>query len=293
MDPKALLERFGRRSEPPAALKSALDDLARLVPARPDLAGPAATLARLLSAAFLQPDPMVVPADRLEAMADARSAGLVAFQVAPPRLDGSLINSRGRALAEALAVDNPRGRDLATAIRRRRVDLAAWGAEVLAGRPEAVEAGALDLGIEPTLTSSVLRLALLPTLARVSSALEAHRPGIRADRGDCPDCGSRPLLAESRGLEQRIVFRCGLCAAEWPGERLRCPSCAEADPKALHYSFIEGEQDRFRLAHCDTCRYDWKVVATLTPLSAPALIVADLASVHLDLLAADPARQTP
>ena len=95
------------------------------------------------------------------------------------------------------------------------------------------------------------------------------------------------MLAESRGLEQRISYRCGLCAADWPGERLGCPSCGEAASKALHHSFIEGEQERCRLAHCDTCLYDWKVVSTLTALSPPAMIVADLATVHLDLLAAD------
>ncbi len=101
------------------------------------------------------------------------------------------------------------------------------------------------------------------------------------------------MLAESRGLEQRIHLRCGLCAADWPGERLRCPSCGEVESKALHYSFVEGEQDRCRLAHCDTCLYDWKVVSTLTALSAPAMIVADLATVHLDLLADDRRGESP
>jgi len=293
VDPKALFERFGRRPEPSACLKSALEDLERLVPPRPDLARPAEALARVLTAAFLHPDPTVVPPATLEAMADARSAGLVAFQAVSPVLDRGLLNGRGRALAEVLGGDNPRGLELAAAIRGRRVDLARWAGEVLAGRPESVEAGAAEAKVEPTLAASVLRFSLLPTLARVSEALEAHRPGMPADRGDCPHCGSRPLLAESRGLEQRIVFRCGLCASAWPGERLSCPSCGESGAKALHYSFIEGEQERFRLAHCDTCRYDWKVVSTLTPLSPPSLIVADLASVHLDVLAADPARQTP
>jgi FdhE protein len=103
-------------------------------------------------------------------------------------------------------------------------------------------------------------------------------------RGDCPACGSRPLLAESRGLEQRIAYRCGLCASDWPGERLRCPACGESSPKSLRYSFVEGEQERLRLAQCDSCSYRWKVVATLSPLSAPGLLVSDLASFHLDVL---------
>jgi FdhE protein len=162
-----------------------------------------------------------------------------------------------------------------------------WMALVLAGRPEVVAREARAIGLDPAMAHSLLRLTLLPVLARISPGLDRSRPDGIWTRGDCPLCGSRPLLAESRGLEQLIHYRCGLCASDWPGERLRCPSCGEASSKALHYSFVEGEQDRCRLAHCDKCLYDWKVISTLTALTPPAMIVADLATIHLDLLAAD------
>jgi FdhE protein len=131
---------------------------------------------------------------------------------------------------------------------------------------------------------SVLRLALLPALARFAEPLAPLFLGISWTRGDCPNCGQIGTLAESRGLEQRRFLRCGLCAGEWPGDRLRCSFCGETDPQALHYRFVEGDRDRHRLALCDRCGGGLKVVSTLMPLSPPGMLVAELDTVHLDLI---------
>lgn len=287
MDPRTFLERLGggRGPQPTPELASALADFARLASDRPDLAAAAGNLAAMLRAAFLVPDRAEVADDDVEAMARGWPGGVVAFQARPPRLDGPALAARCRAIADVMAGANPAARALSAAIRARRVDLAAWSGEVFAGRADEVGRRAEDAGVAPNLAASVLRLGLLPALARVSAALGRVRPERAWDRGDCPHCGSRPILAESRGLEQRIFLRCGLCAADWPGERLRCPSCGETAARALHYSYVEGEQARYRLLRCDACRYHWKIVSTFATLSPPALIVADLATVHLDLLA--------
>jgi len=285
VDPRTLLDRFGRRPKLPADLASALGDLDRLARDRPELAGPARGLARLLGAAFSPPDsaPLAPPDD--EAIARGWSEGVPACRSDPPRLDDRALIDRARSLASAVGTDDPAAPALSEAIRKRRIDLPALAREVFAGRPEEVARSAESAGVSPVLTASLLRLAILPSLARWSSALDRIRPEGAWDRGDCPDCGSRLLLAESRGLEQRIAYRCGLCAADWPGERLRCPSCGESSPKRLRISFIEGEQERYRLAACEACSDHWKVVATLGPLSPPGLLVADLATFHLDVLA--------
>ena len=286
MDPRSFLDRIaGRPPVPTPEVASALCDLDRLARDRPDLAGPASGLAGLLRVAFAAEGPPAVDGPDLAAMAGGWQAGVPAFRHHPPRIDEAGLVARARALAGALGGSNPAARALGSAIGGRRVDVGAWAREALAGRPGEVDRSSEAAGLDPSMVAMVLRLALLPPLARVSAALGPLRPEGAWDRGDCPHCGSRPLLAESRGLEQRIFLRCGLCAAAWPGERLRCPSCGESSPHALHHSFVEGEQARCRLAHCDSCRYDWKVVSTLTALSPPAMIVADLATIHLDVLA--------
>ena len=293
MGPRPLLDRwFGRPAASPD-LAPALADLDRLAASRPELAGPARSLGRLLAAAFEETGPASIPGPDLEAMRAGWAGGRPAFQADAPRLDRDALLARLRRIVGAVDPEVESAAAFARAIGARRFDLMGLVGEVLAGRPDEVTRRAEGLGVDPALAASTLRLALLPSLAPISSVLDRSRPEGAWDRGDCPQCGSRPLLAESRGLDQRIAHRCGLCAADWPGERLRCPSCGESGSKALHYSFVEGEQDRCRLAHCDACRYDWKVVSTLTALSPPAIIVADLATVHLDLLAADRRAESP
>ena len=78
--------------------------------------------------------------------------------------------------------------------------------------------------------------------------------------------------------------RCGCCAADWPVTRLACPFCGEADADRLLRRFAAGDADRYQRVDCATCGRVLKVVATLNPLSAPGLLVAELSTVHLDLL---------
>ena len=100
-----------------------------------------------------------------------------------------------------------------------------------------------------------------------------------------PNCGGPPLLAETRGLEAKRYLRCGICAADWPFARLRCPACDTTDHRKLATRFAEGEGERYKLALCESCGYQIRVVATLEALSIPGLLVAELATSHLAYLA--------
>ena len=275
----------GGQGELSPALRAALSDLDRLIVERPERAVPGRSLSGLLRVAFHPPVSPPPGWSSPGAIHEAWGAGVPAFRVAPPPVEGAALRSRGSALCSALRADNPRSSPLRAAIQRREVDLRAWWDEVLAGRPESVDRHAEALSIEPSLALSILRLALLPDLAAFSGILAPlHHEGGWV-RGDCPHCGSLPVLAESRGLEGRRILRCGLCAAEWPGDRLRCASCGEADSRALRSTYVEGEGDRFRLACCDRCGCALKVVSTLVPLSPPGLLVTELATIHLDMIA--------
>lgn len=275
---------WGRRDDPPATLVAALADLERLAAERPELATPARQLAPVLRAAFGRP-PSDPPSFDAPAVLAGWREGVPAFRSCPPALDRAGLSRRAESVCDALREANPSAARLRSAIRRGEVDLPAWWRQVLAGRDDAPGDQAAARGLDPALAVSVLRLALLPALARASEALAPIRPEGGWAGGGCPHCGTWPVLAESRGLEQSRWLRCGLCAADWPGDRLRCPSCGETDHKALGYRYVEGEQDRQRLAHCEACGMTLKVVSTLTPLSAPGLLVAELATAHLDAIA--------
>jgi len=276
----------GRHGDPSPGLRAALADLDRLMVGHPELAIPGRSLSRLLRAAFHPPVSPPPAWSGPEIIHEAWGAGMPAFRAAPPPVDRAALRSRGLALGSALRADNPRSSSLLAAIQRGEVDLRAWWDEALAGRPESIDRHAEALSIDPALALSVLRLALLPELAAFSGVLAPLLHEGVWKGGDCPHCGSPPVLAESRGLEGRRILRCGLCAAEWPGDRLRCTSCGEADSRALRSTYVEGEGDRFRLACCDRCGLALKVVSTLVPLSPPGLLVTELATVHLDMIAA-------
>jgi hypothetical protein len=242
----------------------------------------------VLRAAFVDPIPQ--PERSLHAEDDlivaAWHAGVPAFRAGetPPAIDPEGLRARAAGVCEALGTDNPGSAMLLEAVRSGRVNLAAWAADALADRVDSIDEQAASLGLDPALARSVLRLAMLPALAAHSERLAAIRPEGAWSRGDCPNCGGPPILAESRGLDQRRAWRCGLCAGDWQGDRLRCPFCGENDHRKLSYRFVEGEQDRYRLDLCESCGGRLKVVSTLSPITAPGLLVAELATAHLDRL---------
>lgn len=158
---------------------------------------------------------------------------------------------------------------------------------LLAGDAVSLAHTAESLGLDAALTATVLRFTLLPFLTTLAASLAALRQRTDWDRGHCPTCGSWPLLGELRGLEQRRFLRCGWCATEWEFPRLRCLFCGTRDVAVLGYLHVEGEEDRLRAARCDSCRGYVKTMATLQGLSLPELLVADLATLHLDLAAAE------
>jgi FdhE protein len=160
-------------------------------------------------------------------------------------------------------------------------------AEVLAGKGGSMQVWAEGRDLEAELFATVLRLTLLPVLGRISEALAPLRRGIPWEHGHCPTCGSWPLLGEFRGLEQACFLRCGWCASEWEFSRLQCPFCGTRDHRLLGYLHVEGEEARCRAAVCEACCRRVRMVSTLAALDGPRLLVADLATLHLDLIAAE------
>jgi FdhE protein len=274
---------WGRREARSSALVSALADIERLIRERPELSKLGRTLAGLLEAAFAGP----IPEPRWDVepylLVSAWQQGVPVFRAgeSPPEIDRDDLRTRALAICEVLCEENPQARALREAIRRGRFDVSSWALAELTDPSEPLGNATEAIGVDLVLARSVVRLALMPVLSRLSERLASIRPEGIWERGHCPNCGNAPTLAESRGLEQGRRWRCGLCAADWAGQRLRCPLCDETDHRRLHYRFAEGEPDRYRLGLCDSCGGSLLVVATLSPLSSPGLLVAELATAHL------------
>jgi FdhE protein len=203
-------------------------------------------------------------------------------------LDPKAFRQRWQRVCRALA-QQPDGVAvaLAEALGKGRLEPAEMLAAILAGQPEAVCAKAEALGLDAGLTATVLRFTLFPLFVTLEAQLAPLREGAAWEQGYCPTCGSWPLLGEFRGLDQSRFLRCGLCAAGWEVRRLWCPFCGNRDHQRLGFLHSEGAEAKYRAAVCDACRGYVKMLATLSALPPLHLLLADAATLHLDLAAAE------
>ena len=298
---------FGSRPAPPAHLTAAVEDVEKLARDRPSLHGPCKVLATLLVELFAESatdrPPFMAAEDAQTKLAAgipllrgvrvaaswqlAGTAPPASCQLAATVMTVDEIAFRRRFLAVCAALQQKDGEVLADEMCKKNLDPIPLLGEVLSGRPESVSMQAQAHGLDPLLVATVLRLTALPVLAKVAQDCGPLRQGIAWEYGYCPTCGNWPLLAEARGLEQLRFLRCGLCGTAWEGGRFRCLYCGNQDHRSLGYFHVEGEEDRLRAATCDVCRGYVKVISTLSALSLPHLLIADLGSLHLDLTAAD------
>jgi formate dehydrogenase accessory protein FdhE len=275
---------LGARDPLPAELESAITELDELTRTRPALAEPGALLRAVLSHLHHEPVPAKAPA-LPDAVAIAKvSGGIPLLRGETLELDQAALQRRFALVCADLERHRADERLLTMASTLQAEELLT---AVLAGQPDRVAAHADSLGVDGSLAGMALRLSCLPLLARLAADMESlYRPSAW-DRGYCPVCGSWPLLGEFRGLDQTRVLRCAFCAAGWDFPRLRCPFCDSRDHRQLGYLHADGQQDRCRAATCDGCRGYVKMISTLDTLPLPGLLVADLATLHLDLAAAE------
>lgn len=148
----------------------------------------------------------------------------------------------------------------------------------------AIEELAASAGVDGHRLDLIARLAAWPLLVTCGRALAGAVPADWA-HGYCPVCGAWPLIAEQRGLERARRLRCGRCAADWPLAWLTCVYCGERDHGRLGSLVPDGELDARRIETCATCRGYLKSVSTLGALTPAELLLVDLETVELDVVA--------
>jgi FdhE protein len=266
------------------AVDEAVAELDRLIAARPAFAAPLRWLRAL--AADLVPMTKPPPVTLSPETARAKLTGGV------PLLRGESLNIDRKSLRrrwdnacrrlEEIRSDGT-GQALAGAVRRGTLDPVALAESIIAGRTAEIGQAAEKMQAEPGLVLTLLRFALYPLCTALAAELAPLRAGIEWQRGYCPTCGGAPLLGEFRGLSQARILRCGWCADGWEVPRLWCPFCGNHDHERLRFLHLEGEETRYRAAVCDSCGGYVKMVSTLTALPPLPLLVADAATLHLDL----------
>ena len=97
------------------------------------------------------------------------------------------------------------------------------------------------------------------------------------------------LLQANESVYRAIVTDINLLGTidGWEVARLLCPYCGCRDHTRLGFLHVEGEDMKWRAATCDDCHGYVKMVSTLSALPPLAVLVADVATLHLDLMASE------
>jgi FdhE protein len=132
--------------------------------------------------------------------------------------------------------------------------------------------------------TSIIHLAALPLLRACGRELQSQIPE-HWPHGYCPVCAAWACLAERRGLDRSRRLRCGRCASEWEIEWLVCVYCGERDHEKLGSLVPEDAGETLKVETCETCRGYLKSVATLQAIPAFELLLQDVETVELDLIA--------
>jgi FdhE protein len=173
------------------------------------------------------------------------------------------------------------------AVEQKQLDLLPVWSALAAGDHPAIELTARELKLEAELLRTLAQTSLKPSLRAWAAGFKGRADLDEWRRGQCPVCGSPPALAEIQGKEGARHLRCGMCGANWSYPRLKCALCANENYRSLGYLTVEGEEEKYSLQTCEACHHYLKVIVTFEPTPVDLLPVEDLATLHLDLIAAE------
>ena len=147
-----------------------------------------------------------------------------------------------------------------------------------------IRALAAATGIDPGALTSIAHLVAFPLLQSCGRLVHGRIPRFWS-RGYCPVCAAWPILAERRGLDRTRRLRCGRCGGEWQVQLLCCIYCGEREHERLGTLMPEEGGERLHVDTCASCGGYVKSVATLQQIPAFDLLLQDLETVELDLVA--------
>jgi FdhE protein len=171
------------------------------------------------------------------------------------------------------------------ALEEDKLEMSLLIAGIAAGDQEPDKALLLPLGLDAEFVWTLARYVFKPAMHAWRRQLSPLMEGTPWNRGNCPICGSIPILAELRDNHLSKHLRCGQCGADWPFRRLQCLYCGNEDHLTLGFLYEEPRRDTMRVEVCDRCRGYLKVIVSFAPTPPELLPIEDLATLHLDYIA--------
>lgn len=175
------------------------------------------------------------------------------------------------------------------AIENKRLDLRKLFKK--GAKEKRVERVAEELVLDKKVLSFIVQSSNKPSIEAAVEQLRGQFDSETWQKGFCPICGSLPSLSLLKEEVGKRYLLCSYCSYEWRIDRLFCPFCNNKDQKFLHYLSAEGEE-AYRIELCDNCHQYIKTI-DYRNLSESDPVLEDLASFHLDILAAQKGYKRP
>jgi FdhE protein len=221
-----------------------------------------------------------------------------AAQTAVPLLAGmtiplaaSLVRRLLERLIRTASMSGPPKMATLGAVLRKNLDVLALFTASLRQDTERVKEVAAS-GADAEALQAVVALLPVPFLQACNRRWASSIAESRETRY-CPVCGSWPAFAEVRGIERRRYFRCRRCGGAWHAHSLSCPYCAMSDHDALVTLLPENAGSHAVIEACNRCLGYVKTLTTLQGCPPATVMLEDLASVDLDVVALDHGYRRP
>jgi FdhE protein len=156
---------------------------------------------------------------------------------------------------------------------------------------QSVEQVADELGLDKKVFSFLIRSSIKPSLQAGMEQLRSELDPETWLKGYCPLCGSLPSLSLLKEEVGKRYLLCSFCGYQWRIDRIFCPFCNNKDQESLHYLFAEGEE-AYRIDLCEKCHQYIKTIDH-RKLEEPDIVLEDLATLHLDILATQKGYKRP
>ncbi len=138
--------------------------------------------------------------------------------------------------------------------------------------------------LEPDFLTFIAAQALTPYLEKYAEKLREYIDANVWLKGTCPVCGGEPLMGRLDNDTGKKYLQCYLCRTNWEFGRIECAFCDTKDQEKLRY-FYDEEDTVHRVEVCDNCKSYLKIVDTRDMIDDVVLIVENLTTLHLDLVA--------
>ena len=148
-----------------------------------------------------------------------------------------------------------------------------------------------ELELDKKVFSFLIQSSIKPSIEAGMEQLRSELDPETWLKGHCPVCGSLPSLSLLKEEVGKRYLLCSFCGYQWRIDRIFCPFCNNKDQESLHYLFAEGEE-AYRIDLCEKCHQYIKTI-DYRKLEEPDIVLEDLATLHLDLLATQKGYKRP